>query len=353
MGFTRVFLPPKSSSLPKKHKPSSAQHPSVVDQYLANEVSLGRVAGPFRAPPFPNLHFSRGGGGGGSVNDGIDPDEFTLHYIKLEQVIRVVFKLGVGALMAKFDVEAAYRNVPVHPSHRVPLGMKWHDQFCVDLVLPFGLRSAPFIFNSIADMVEWILVSSYKIPHLLHYLDDFITAGPPWSLQCAQNLATAMEVCQRLGLPLHPGKCVGPSTVLTVLGIELDSYNQVARLPQEKLLAIQNMIGSWLPRRWCNRHELESLIGHLHHAAKVVWPGRTFLRRMIDLLCCFKRRDHSIRLNQEFHLDLLWWHQFLEEWHGVSFWLFPGLLPVADIEVSSDAAGAPGYLLYFGSPSIR
>ena len=130
--------------------------------------------------------------------------------------------------MAKFDVEAAYRNVPVHRSHCVLLGMKWRDQFYVDLVLPFGLRSAPFIFNSIADMVEWILVNSYQIPHLLHYLDDFITAGPPRSLQCAQNLATAMEVCQRLGLPLHPGKCVGPSTVLTVLGIKLDSSNQAS-----------------------------------------------------------------------------------------------------------------------------
>ena len=69
------------------------------------------------------------GGGGVSVNDGIDPDEFTLHYNTLNQVIRVVSKLGVGALMAKFDVEAAYRNVPVHPSHRVLLGMKWRDQF--------------------------------------------------------------------------------------------------------------------------------------------------------------------------------------------------------------------------------
>ena len=97
--------------------------------------------------------------------------------------------------MAKFHVEAAYRNVPVHPSHRVLLGMKWHDQFYVDLVLPFGLRSASFtfIFNSIADMVEWILVNSYQIPDLLHYLDDFITAGPAQSPQCAQNLATACK----------------------------------------------------------------------------------------------------------------------------------------------------------------
>ena len=229
----------------------------MVDQYLALEVSLGRVAGPFSAPPYPKLHVSSFGvipkrgqpgkwrlivdlssPGGASVNDGIDPDEFTLHCITVDQVIRVVSKLGRGALMAKFDVEAAYRNVPVHPSHRVLLGMKWRDQFYVDLVLPFGLRSAPFIFNSIADMVEWILVNSYQIPNLLHYLDDFITAGPPQSLQCAHNLATAMEVCQRLGLPLHPAKCVGPSTVLVVLGIELDSDNQVARLPQEKLLAL-------------------------------------------------------------------------------------------------------------------
>ena len=161
---------------------------------------------------------------------------------------------------------------------------------------PFWSSISSFIFNSIADLVEWILVSSYQIPDLLHYLDDFITAGPPQSLQCAHNLATAMQVCQQLGLPLHPAKFVGPTTVLVVLGIELDSFNQVARLPQEKLLALKNLISSWLPRKWCNRHELESLIGHLHHAAKVVWPGRTFLCCMIDLLCCF-RRDHPIHLN--------------------------------------------------------
>jgi len=134
--------------------------------------------------------------------------------------------------------------------------------------------------------------------------------------------------------------------VLVVLGIELDSVNQVARLPQEKLLPLHNLIGSWLPRKWYNRRELESLIGHLHHAAKVVWPGRTFLHRMIDLLYCFWRRDRPIYLNREFHLDLLWWHQFLEDWYCISFWLFPGLLPEADVEVSSDAAGSIGYGVY-------
>ena len=134
--------------------------------------------------------------------------------------------------------------------------------------------------------------------------------------------------------------------LLVVLGIELDSVNQEARLPAQKLSALKELISSWLPRKWCNRQDLESLIGHLHHAAKVVWPGRTFLRRMIDLLSRFRRRDHPVRLNREFHLDLRWWHHFLSDWHGVSFWLFLGLVPEAEVEVSSDAAGSIGFGAY-------
>ena len=222
----------------KKNKPLVDQHESVIDEYLANEVSRGRVAGPFDSHPLPNLQVSsfgiipkRGQPGkwllivdlsspkGSSVDDGIN--------ITVDQIICLVSQFGREALTAKFDVESAYRNVPVHPSDRYLLGIKWRNQYYIDLALPFGLRSAPFIFNSIADLVEWILMHSHHIPALLHYLDDFITASPPDSPQCVHHLAVALAVCKRLGLPLHPGKCVGPATVLVVLGIELDSVSQM------------------------------------------------------------------------------------------------------------------------------
>ena len=136
-------------------------------------------------------------------------------------------------------------------------------------------------------------------------LNDFVTTVSP-SLHCVHNMSTALPVCKWPSLPLHLGKCEGPATVLVVLGFELDSINQAARLPANKLSALQGLISSWLPRRWCNRRKLESLIGHLPYAANVVWPGRTFLHCMIDLLCCFHKKDHLICLNREFHLDLLW-----------------------------------------------
>ena len=91
--------------------------------------------------------------------------------------------------------------------------MKWHGQFFVDLV----------------DMVEWILCHNYSIPDLLHYLDDYITAGPPECLNCTCNfVAAASSVSKQPGLPLHPDKIVGPSTCLTALGIELNSILQIA-----------------------------------------------------------------------------------------------------------------------------
>ena len=270
-----------------------------------------------------------------------------MHHIKVDQIIRMVAKYGPGALMAKFDVETAYHNMAVYPEDRFLLGMKWRGQFFVDLALPFGLCSAPYIFNAVVDMVEWIILNKYSVSDLLHYLNDFITAGPASSDQCSRNLQTSLTVCRSLVLPLHPNKCIGPSTRLAVLWIELDSLEQSARLPTDKLAALRDLIQLWRAKQWCTRRQLELLIGHLHHTAKMVWPGCTFLWHMIDLLYCFRARDHPIRLSTEFQRDLQCWSDFLTTWHGVSFWFFPGLSASPDLEVTSDAAGSLGFGAYF------
>ena len=57
-GFRLGFNPGFSLQSAKKNKASAYQHPEIVDAYLANEVALGRVAGPFHCPPLPNLHIN-------------------------------------------------------------------------------------------------------------------------------------------------------------------------------------------------------------------------------------------------------------------------------------------------------
>ena len=94
---------------------------------------------------------------GYSVNDGIDPDLCSLSYVSVDEAARAAAKLGRGALLAKVDIKSAYRIVPVHPEDRLLLEMLWEGALYMDATLPFGLRSAPKIFNVLADVVEWIL----------------------------------------------------------------------------------------------------------------------------------------------------------------------------------------------------
>ena len=137
----------------------------------------------------------------------------------------------------------------------------------------------------------------------MHYLDDFILAAPAKSVVCASNLQVAVAVVTRLGLPLHPQKCLGLAWMV-VLEVELDTAAQIACLLADKFSALQEAVSHWSTRKCCTKKDLPSLIGRLHHACMVVWPGRTFLRRMIDLLSCFRNNSHPILINVWFRKDL-------------------------------------------------
>ena len=115
---------------------------------------------------------------------------------------------------------------------------------------------------------------------LLHYLDDYLTIGPPNSHICQRNLSLLVEVCAMLGIPLALDKVVSPSTALKFLGFVLDIERMEARLPRDELSRIQTTIVEWLNKRSATKWEILSLVGVLQHVAKVVHPGHTFVRCM-------------------------------------------------------------------------
>jgi hypothetical protein len=138
---------------------------------FACTISLGRVFEPTKTPPLKHLYISRFGvipkkGNAWRlisdlsfpyahiVNDGIDKDEFSLQYCTVKHAINLILKTGKGALMGKVDIKSAYRIIPVNRGDRYLLGMYWKGQYYVDLTQPFGLRSAPGIFNSVADLLN-------------------------------------------------------------------------------------------------------------------------------------------------------------------------------------------------------
>ena len=326
--------------------------PQVVSEYIANEVAQGKL----RPSESSSVHVSPMGlipksnqpgkfrlicdlsaPSGNSVNDGVSPELCSLKYAKVDDAVSLLLELGPGALIAKLDLKSAYRMVPVHHADQQLLGISWQGQTLCDQALPFGLRSAPLIFTAVADGLAWAMVAS-GIQRVIHYLDDFLFAGPPGSDACAAALRTAVPLCSRLGLPVAPNKVAGPDTSLTFLGIEIDTIRQELRLPQDKISKLKAMLKEWHGRRCPTKRQLQKLIGHLNHAAIVVKPGRTFMRHLINTMKIPTHKDQKVGLNSQCRADLQWWTTFMEGWNGSSFF-GP---PTSTVAVVSDASGTWG-----------
>ena len=91
------------------------------------------------------------------------------------------------------------------------------------------------------------------------------------------------KVFDQLGVPLALDKFIGPTTCLIYLGIEIDTVKQEIRLPKDKFDDLMSILTSCTHTQKVTKRKLLSLIGKLSFAAKVVRPGRIFLRCLIDL----------------------------------------------------------------------
>ena len=294
------------------------------------------MAGPYPQPPLPNLRCSGLGvipkkdGGwrviyhlsaphGSSINNYIDPARLSLHYCTIDTAITILNDLGPGTLMGKIDLKNAFRLMPVRKETWHLLGIHWQGQWYVDKCLPFGLRSSLALFNMLADALQWIMLRNYQVTHIIHYLDDFFTAGPPNTDTCQRNMAAMARACTAINAPVKPEITEGPSTTLTFLGIQLDSMAMRATITAERRRELLTAILALYPKRTCTKRQLLSLIGKLAFACKVV--RRTFLRRLIDLSTTVGPFHHHVTFNSEARADLNWWRKFLPEWPGSSLLL--------------------------------
>jgi len=165
--------------------------------------------------------------------------------------VAIIQQPGRDTQLVKLDLKDAYRIVPVHPADFPLLGIQWRERVYIDRALPFGLRSAPKLFNAVADTIVWVL-SQHGITHLPHYLDDFLFLAAPLSHEGEQILRIALETLKALGIPVATHKNrwpAGPLTILTFLGILIDTHAFELRLPADKLTWLQQMIRHWITRR--------------------------------------------------------------------------------------------------------
>ena len=351
------FSQPAGLRSSSRNHPSSLANSQVISRYITEEVAGGRMVGPLKEDVQGMIHCSpiglvpKGRGTGQwrmivdlsypcdrGVNDGIAASLCSMRYSSLDDAVQFITRLGPGTLLTKIDLKSAYRVVPVHPQDRHLLGIRWEGQVFADQALPFGLRSAPKLFSAVADAIGWALFQT-GVLFQIHYLDDFLFFTSPVSSDATSVLPHVLNRLDSMGVPVAFSKIEGPATVVTFLGIVVDTVRFELRLPEEKLSYIRGLLMQWRGRRSGRYKEFESLLGHLSHAATVIRQGRIFLQHLFAILKSARSHLHFVHLDAIARADLLWWDNFLQHWNGLMFFT-QSTAPSAHIY--SDASGSLG-----------
>ena len=171
---------------------------------VMKEVKEKRYAGPFESIPFENyiqspiglvpkdngkktrlifhLSYPRNDKKLQSVNSAT-PDELkTVQYQTFDEAIKLCIKHGLGCAVAKSDMTAAFRHLPMMKKFWKFLVMKAENPedgktfYFVDKCMPFGTAISCANFQSFSNAVSHI-VTFKMTEENINYLDDFFFCG--------------------------------------------------------------------------------------------------------------------------------------------------------------------------------
>ena len=276
---------------------------------------------------------------GQALNDYVSVNSF-----KFQSLDEAIGRLRPGYYMAKIDLRHAYRSVPIHPSNYTATGLKWwfhgdsSPTYFYDARLPFGAKSSPEIFHRLTQAVRRMMAHR-GFHDIIVYLDDFLVIAPTKE-ECESAYQVLLQLLQDLGFTISLKKLVPPTQCLTFLGVQLDTVTGEMALPLKKLMEFQSIIQEFQFKRRATKQQLQRLAGKLNWACRVVFGGRTFLRRVIDQVNSLTNPRAKCQLGKDFHLDISWWANFLGRFNGKR--LFLDTMPIVDVQTDACpvAAGA-------------
>ena len=358
-GFSLEFKGERSLKEPNNLR-SAINNKAIAQEKIDKEVELGRIAGPFESPPIKNLTISPIGlhpkkkpgefrlithlshPKGRSINDGIAHEDATVQYANIGMAIKMIKEVGKNCYLAKTDIKNAFRIIPLHQSQYELTGIKLNGFYYIDLNLPQGASSSCAIFEKFSTALEWVAKQKLDIPFIIHVLDDFLIVAST-KAECKKQLKRFIKFCNICGIPIAADKTIGPFQIIEFVGIELDTVNMQARLPESKIKKCMTKIENVLGKEKASLREIQVLSGLLNFACNVVYPGKAFMRRIYNLTIGKYNKNSMITINDEVKGDLIMWQKFLKQFNGYCMFMPDRWISNRTLNLYTDAAQSIGF----------
>lgn len=256
-----------------------------------------------------------------SINTIIDSTNFQCAWGSFSECYLLVADAPEGTQAAVFDVDAAFRNIPTHPSARPFLAIMIKGRIHLDHVLNFGASPSPGIFGRVADAAVQIYLAR-GIEAMIKWVDDFVFLRYPshrlsnGTYMFNYNADLIWKVADELGWPWAPAKFIDFAPFFNYIGFLWNFPAKVVELPEKKKLKYLERLAPWTHRSTHTLKEVESLIGTLNHVCLVVPEGRSHMISLYKFRGGFRATHHSEmrhRLSADATDDTEWWRGRLQE----------------------------------------
>ncbi|MCP3932809.1 MAG: hypothetical protein GY705_27365, partial [Bacteroidetes bacterium] len=140
---------------------------------------------------------------------------------------------------------------------------------------------------------------------------------------------------------------VWPATQVEMHGILFDSISMTLSLPPDKVQKAKGLLDALFKKRKAKLVLIQQIHGVLNFACRAVPPGRTFLRRISNLMKGNSNPNHFVRINKEARKDFQAWIYFLDKFNSTP--ILPPIKWTVDVKwkLFSDASGR-GFASVFG-----
>ncbi len=365
-GDVPIALKKDLPGLVEKNAKSAFENGEQITDALADWIKKGFVAGPFDSPPTENFRanplmavvqrtkvrpiLNLSSPTGRSFNDAVVTTRVDkLKMSSAKKISEMLLTAGKGALMAKPDIQDAYKLIP-NPKEQWNLyGFSWLGKFFYDTTTVFGSAAAPASFDPLPETAVNLACSLSKVPKkwITRQLDDVPIVSPKGSKLTEKFYTAYKEICTEIGIPLaeecpRNEKAFGPSTQGTVLGLIFNSENLTWSISKEKVGGILHILDTFLERRTCTLTDVQILHGKLSDFAQACSFMKGFKFNLLELLKKFENDCNGRKfIPAALKVDLNIWKNFVKHAENGFPLMFsienPPLFPVTFV---TDAAGA-------------
>ena len=264
---------------------------------------------------------------------------------------KILWEINYFNYAGLIDISKAYLHIPINNDYKKYFCFAFNGvSYCFN-AMPFGLKSAPWIFHSVTMSIWSYLRDKYQI-NIIAYLDDVLIVGDTFE-DTLRDIKITCNFLMFLGFKLNLEKStLKPVTEFDYLGMHISLKEKTVANSQRNVNKIIDKCNMIREKKFLSKREVESFIGSINFAINFLPNERYFLHEMIN----FFNQNFPHRLDRDMQIIPAALPTDIAKWSNIQHYKainFPAADYQAVIHVDASKQGWGALFLMGNQRSIK